>query len=288
METTIKERVYILGWTGYIGSALCQELEAQGKSVVKVGRGIGSDCIFDLETCDLSVLSEVEEGDKFVLLAAISSPEECANNYEYAYAINVSSTAKLIDYLLNKNVKVLFSSSDVVYGRTEMPVDENSGINPQFAYAEMKAEIEKRFLQNNNFFVMRLSYVWSLHDKFTKFLLESSSVGKNVEIFEPFIRSVVFLKDVVDFIGLFVIRGNQLPHLVNLAGSEFVSRVDLAKEISCIIPLSYTVVQPDKGFFKYRPDQILMTSAYLSSVLKRKPYRIKEAVKISFKEYLEY
>ncbi|QAB15783.1 NAD-dependent epimerase/dehydratase family protein [Hydrogenovibrio thermophilus] len=287
MKPNVNGKIFILGWSGYIGQALCKRLEEQGEPVVKVGRNSSSDCIFDLETCNLLALDEVAAGDKFVFLAAISSPEECANNYSYSYKINVAHTSNVIEYLLNKSVHVLFSSSDVVYGRTEAPVDENSPINPGFAYAEMKAEVEKRFLQNNYFSVMRLSYVWSIGDKFTKFLLESSKNESNVEVFDPFVRSVVFLRDVIDFIDSFVVAKDQFPRLVNLSGPEFISRVQLAKEISRFVSFSYTVVHPDENFFKYRPDHIFMTSVYLSSVLKRKPYCMKEAMKISFKEYLE-
>jgi dTDP-4-dehydrorhamnose reductase len=146
----------------------------------------------------------------------------------------------------------------------------------------MKAEIEQRFGNNKLFKVMRLSYVWSLNDKFTKYLLSSSKRKATVDIFDPFIRSVICLQDVMSFIIKFIELPNSIPGIVNLAGPEFISRVQLVKEISKYVPLSYRVTQPNKDFFKYRPDQILMQSIYLDKVIGNEALSVDKYVYNSF------
>lgn len=273
-------KVFVLGWTGYVGTELVSRLKNLGIQPMLVGRASGSDLHFDLTQPDLNSLSKFGYGDKFVFLSAVSSPDFCAKNYDEAYKVNVSNTAILIDALLDRGVEVLFASSDVVYGRTELPVTEEDELNPQFAYAEMKAEVEDMFKGQEKFKAMRLSYVWSLRDKFTRFLLQSYADRSVIEVFHPFIRSIVSLDDVIDFIVNFVFSSDEFPALVNLAGPEFLSRVQMVETFAKYRPIEYIVTYPEEEFFLYRPDQILMQSIYLDEVLGRGPFDILDAMKI--------
>ncbi|MCK5504875.1 MAG: SDR family oxidoreductase [Thermodesulfovibrionia bacterium] len=261
--------VYVLGWSGYIGSALVKRILQLDFSPCLVGRKQESDVIFNLEEPDFSFLSKILTGDKFVFLSAISSPEVCAKNFEKAFKINVSNTCLLINALLDKGARVLFASSDVVYGFTETPVDENNDINPQFAYAEMKALVENKYKDSEHFLSMRLSYVWSLNDKFTQYLLECYSNETPVEVFHPFIRSVVYLNDVIEFVLCFLRKENGLPTLVNLAGPAFLSRAEMVEQFSKSKSLEYIIKRPAEDFFIYRPEQIFMKSIYFENILER-------------------
>lgn len=276
--------VFVLGWSGYVGSALIEKLRPSGVFPVLVGRNAGSDLYFDLSNPDYSFLSTFYAGDKLVFLSAISSPEFCANNSTESYKVNVMNTISLLTMLLDKGVDVLFASSDVVYGRTDVSVNERDVINPQFAYAEMKAEVEEKFRNCRRFKVMRLSYVWSLKDKFTQFLSKSYYENTEFEVFHPFIRSVVCLDDVIEFIEKFVLSSKEFPSLVNLAGPDFLSRLKMVEAFSEIKPLKYTVCHPGDDFFIYRPDQILMKSIYLDSVLGRRPNNVIDTIKMKLLE----
>lgn len=272
-------KVYILGWSGYIGSELVTSLTRLGVEMRLVGRSPGSEVVFDLSQPDYKLLESLQAGDTFVLLSAISSPEACVNNYDYAYKINVSNTMRLINVLLDQGVNVLFASSDVVYGGGDAPVTESDDVNPQFAYAEMKAEVESKFYGHDNFRTVRLSYVWSLNDKFTRFLMRSSVENSLVEVFHPFIRSVVVLDDVTESIVKFVIAPGKFPRVLNLAGPKFLSRVEMVDAFASIRPIKYIVSYPDEDFFIYRPKQILMKSNYLESILERCPADVIDEMK---------
>jgi len=271
-------KVYVFGASGFIGNELFKSSGERKDNYLSVGRALSNDIVIDLESLDISAVSGLKEGDFFIFLAAVSSPEACTKNYELSYLINVLSTSQLIEELLGRGVNVLFTSSDVVYGRTELPVNEDNIKQPQFAYANMKAEIEDKFVGKPNFKVVRLSYVWSIADKFTKFVLQCSQSGSKVEVFEPFIRSIISISDVIKFIHQFIDRPNDIPPVVNLAGPDFMSRVELVKALAAHIELSYEVIHPEQDFYKYRPDQILMESKYLTSILGRKAQSIQSVI----------
>jgi nucleoside-diphosphate-sugar epimerase len=276
------EKLIIFGDSGYIGSSLVSRLKSVNRDFSTAGRSQGNDVFLDLQNPHLEALDVLSAGDKFIFLAAVSSPEFCSKYYDEAFKINVVNTCKIIHALLSKNVKVLFASSDVVYGPTEEPVDELSSLQPSFHYAEMKAAVEKEFKTDSNFNVMRLSYVWSIDDKFTQFIVNSSRSQAPIEIFHPFIRSIITLKDVLDFLIVYADLPEMLPPVINLAGPDFISRVRLISEISKYLKIEYTVVYPDDEFFRYRPERILMRSRFLASIIGRDPHSIASEIKNCF------
>lgn len=275
-----KKKIYIFGATGYIGSALCERLSEIDAEALSFGRHKESDIYFDLKNPDLALLDIIGENDVCVFLAAVSSPEYCSKFYKDAQFINVESTLGVISFLLKTGAHVLFASSDVVYGGSGNIVDESNPVSPDFEYARMKAIVEAKFSSSPRFHVMRLSYVWSVNDKFTKFLLESAKSGLIVDVFNPFVRSIISLDDVIDFILIFIERPFDVPDIVNLAGPDYVSRINLVEIINRHIDLNYRVIEleSDADFFKFRAQRILMNSMYLSNLLGREPVRIEECM----------
>ena len=62
----------------------------------------------------------------------------------------------------------------------------------------MKSEVEKRFLGNPFFKTIRLSYVFSREDKFTKYLVGCAQRDEEAELFHPFYRAIIHRDDVVE------------------------------------------------------------------------------------------
>ena len=263
-----KENVYIFGWNGFLGINLYKRLiDNKDLSVLRVGKNIESDLNFDLSNPNYNFIDKLCSGDKFIFLAAISSPDYCSTNYEEAYLINVKNTKELIKRLLNKGIDILFASSDVVYGRTLLPVNENSEINPVGRYGEMKADVESEFKDYKNFYIMRLSYISSVRDKFIAYLLLSSKNNTKISVFDPFIRSMIQLDDVINFIIIFIKKTLKIKPIVNLAGPDFISRLQYVDTFAEIFPLKFNKILPPPDFLVERPDTILLESVYLSSYL---------------------
>ena len=132
----------------------------------------------------------MEENDFVVFLAAISSPDVCEKQYDFARAINVTGTAEFIENCIARGANVLFFSSDVVNGGTlPCSVDETYVGTPIGKYGEMKREIEQRFNGNPHFKVFRLSYVYSRQDKFSRYLDDCAAKGVCAEVFDALYRS---------------------------------------------------------------------------------------------------
>lgn len=279
-------KVLIVGATGYIGAKLlsCSKRKfiTQGTST----QGESGFIRFNLESPeDFSWESVIANGDTVVITAAISSPDICANEYERAWGVNVNSTASFIKKAINCGARVIFFSSDTVYGEREQLFDESYPLEPAGEYAKMKYEIERMFQNNPSFKAIRLSYVFSSEDKFTKYLIGCIERDEEAEIFHPFSRSVIHRNDVIDGVMGLIDKWNQVPQsAINFGGPEILSRVEF-KEIfnkSFMEKLKSRVIEPPSSFFLSRPRVIAMQSPILNSLLGRPSRNLTEAMKIEF------
>lgn len=225
--------------------------------------------------------SVIDKDTYIVFLAAISSPDECNNNYKESYKINVEGTKYFIQNAIEKDAKVLFFSSDVVYGNTQDRVDENSPTNPFGNYAKMKDEVEKFFINEKNFKVFRLSYVLSKEDKYLSYLKNCVEKNEEAEVFHPFNRKVIYIEDLVESIENVLVKWKEFDNQkFNICGDENISRKDIADFYNESIGnrLKYKIIEPNDNFWEARPKDINITSIYLQKLLGKKPTVIKDAI----------
>ena len=227
----------------------------------------------------------IEEGDVVVFAAAISEPSVVSAQFDKALAVNVESTGDFIDKVLEKGGKVLFLSSDAVYGDVESGFDESHPVNPKGAYAEMKAVVEKRFEGNPNFKALRLSYNFYKDDRFTKYLRQCAESGVEAEVFDPLTRAVVHRDDTVDAIlNIAANWDNADGQYINCGGPEVLSRqqfTEIVKRVA-LPTLKFKVTTPPAKFYGDRAAFSQMYSPNLEKILGRKRTPIEKAVELEF------
>ena len=227
----------------------------------------------------------IEEGDVVVFAAAISEPSVVSAQFDKALAVNVESTGEFIETALGKGCKVLFLSSDAVYGDVESGFDESHPTNPKGAYAEMKAIIEKRFEGNSNFKALRLSYNFHKDDRFTKYLRQCAESGVEAEVFDPLTRAVVHRDDTVDAILNIAADWDKADgQYINCGGPDVISRQQFTEIVkkTALPTLKFKVTTPPAKFYADRATFSEMHSPILEKVLGRKRHTVKEAVELEF------
>ncbi|RLP54820.1 MAG: NAD-dependent epimerase/dehydratase family protein [Ketobacter sp.] len=283
----IKPELLIVGATGYIGRELFGRAKIGHKVAGTSTNGCADTIALKLESVldfdfDRSLLSP---STVLIITAAISSPDICANQKDFAWSVNVDGAAKLITCALDAGARVIFFSSDTVYGERDDVFSEDAHCHPAGEYAFMKNEIERRFTNNPLFKTVRLSYVFSRADKFTKYLVQSAKADVEVEIFHPFYRSIVYRTDVIEGALALADRWEEFPQgVINFGGPEVISRVEFAEclQRTALRELKFQVVEPDSEFFENRPRNIAMASPILKDLLGREPHTLEEAIGIEF------
>ncbi len=93
-------------------------------------------------------------------------PDLCEKNFDQAYNINVTNTILHRRFFIVKGVKVIFSSSDAVFGFANELVLMTRN---ETVYRQWKMNQLKSFEGNENFFVVRFSVCFS--QKMISFLM---------------------------------------------------------------------------------------------------------------------
>ena len=285
MAATAAPKSIVVGVTGYIGRLLFEQAE---NTMVTLGtsssgtNGLLPLCLDVVTSFDYGLILP---GDVVFLTAAISAPDVCAREHDHAWAVNVTGTSEFIDKVISRGGRVVFFSSDTVYGECGDVFDETAKSNLAGEYAEMKAEVEKRFLGNPLFKSIRLSYVFSREDKFTKYLSGCAERGEEAELFHPFYLAIVYRNDVVEGALALAQRWDEFPQqVINFGGPDVLSRIDFAECFQRIaLPsLRFRVTEPGDEFFKNKPRVIAMSSDILPKLLGRPSRILAEAARVEF------
>jgi nucleoside-diphosphate-sugar epimerase len=277
--------VFVVGARGYIGGALFESAKEAGSALGTSSSGgkdllplrLGAPADFDyVKICS---------GDVVLLTAAISAPDICAREFDRAWAVNVTGTSSFIQRVIERGARVVFFSSDTVYGEREDEFDEKAACNPAGEYAEMKREVEQRFSGNASFKAIRLSYVFSREDKFSRYLAGCAQLNEEADLFHPFYRAIIHRNDVVEGALALAVRWDEVPEqVINFGGPEVLSRVEFAECLreSFLHDLQFKVTNPNAEFFKNRPRVIAMISPVLPRLLGRSPRTLCEAARFEF------
>ena len=277
----------VVGASGYLGKEIYEELLMSGSNVLGTCTHAESNYIkLDLSTPFDFNYNLISKHTIIFLLAAISTPDVCSKRQDFASNINVIGTSYFIDKAIARGGRIIFFSSDTIYGHREIDFDESTHANPMGEYAAMKYKIESRFKSDSNFKSIRLSYVFSRDDKFSMYVANCAKDNCNVEVFHPFSRSVIHRKDVVQGAIALARRWDtfQVP-VINFGGPKTVSRLEFAetfKQLEAFRKLEICVSGNSEAFFESRPRCISMRSPILSLVLEKSPRSLSEAMIFEF------
>lgn len=262
--------VAIVGSSGYIAGFLLKkfEQEASIEKVLKIDQNETADVYLNLLEAEKFDYDQLNDIDFIVFTAAISGPDKCATDFDFCWKINVKGTKHFIKNAILRKSKVLFFSSDAVFG--DIPGEiytENSETKAMTPYGRMKKAIEDEFKNDPLFRAIRLSYVASAKDRFISYCLSCMENGEIAEIFHPFYRNVIVVSEVVDVVMWFLKHWNEYsPFVLNVAGKELVSRVRIADELNRLFDnkLKYIISTPGEDFYNNRPQTTQMKSLYIN------------------------
>lgn len=275
-------RFIIIGKEGYVAQRLVSYLKTLDRDFIQTSFEPADDDLYlQLGNVKSFDFQNVTENDFIVYLAAISSPDVCKNQYDFAYNINVTGTTEFIKGCVEKNAKVLFISSDVVFGNVDGPINEESSFAPLGNYANMKMEVEQNFSKEDSVKIFRFSYVFSKDDKYSCYVQNCIKDGSNIEVFHPFSRRLIFIDDILEGIVKLADNWSNIPYkAINMAGPELLSRFDIAELYIKILngKSKIRIIKNDEDFFKERKRIIDMGSIYVEKLLGRSPTKIKDAI----------
>ena len=250
----MKTRVLVVGGNGFLGTKLTR---SDSKNTD----------FLSLPKSDWSLPERGSRINTVVFLRSISSPTYVHSHPKESDSLNVVQTSSYIDECLKLNLRVIFTSSDVVYGHTgNTIVNENDLTNPFGLYAAQKAMIENRFKESQNFVSLRLSLITGSNSKLRNIL--SNEVSPSIA--DSFIRSPVNVRHVVNLIQIISSENRWLPehNVINVGGQEHISVFELAKIEARMLNLNSPIkTLPTKLDLEARPQTVRMYSRLAESLV---------------------
>jgi len=261
--------IALVGSSGYIAGFLLDRFEHDStvKKILKIDQTESADEYLNLQEAEKFIYDSLADIDFVIFAAAISGPDKCTTDFDLCWSINVTGTEYFIHEAIKRGCRVLFFSSDATFGNIPGKIyNEESATMAETPYGRMKKHVEDEFHGEANFKAIRLSYVASQKDRFISYCLKCIESGETADIFHPFYRNVIVVKDVVDVVQWFSMNWGQYEsQVLCVGGKELVSRVRMADELNRIYNnrLHYIISRPRDDFYKNRPRITQMQSLYL-------------------------
>lgn len=206
-------KVLVTGGAGYKGIVLTTKLLERGYKVTALDNFMyGYEPILHLaKHPNLTIIKkdirngvdDIQGYDAILHLAGISGFPACASNPHSAQLINVEAT-RLLAQSISKNQMFINASTTSMYGKSGLPCDENTPLDPVSTYAHTKFEAEKILKGHDNVVNLRFATVFGFAPKMRMDLMINDFTYKAVKervlvLFDSFAkRTFIHVDDAAD------------------------------------------------------------------------------------------
>ena len=188
---------------------------------------------FDILNDQIENIEHVRSYDCFIIMSAISEPEQCFLNEKLSKQINVIKTKELISHLKKYEKKIIFFSTEYIYDGLTGNYNEDSDPNPVNLYGSQKLEVENYIKRNiQNHCILRIAKTYSskvgnsslVSNWYNQVLIQNI---KTLKIASDQFFSPLFANDIEKVLEQ-IINKNFIG-TINLGGPDKLSRMDYFK-----------------------------------------------------------
>jgi dTDP-4-dehydrorhamnose reductase len=247
-------RILVIGNDSRIGGGLTTALLARGHNVIGTTRNVKNiknqnEIFFDLASNDQPALPETEAA---VVCAAMARFEECRNQPELAYRVNVEAPVAIANQLVPRGTHVLLLSTSAVFDCYEPLRKAESVRAPRSVYGRLKTEAESRLLERGQrTAVLRLTKVLNPEGGILTKWIDDLAIGEEIKAFEDHRFCPVPLCAAVDAIAAII--GSGETGLFQLSGANDISYLEAALHLASRLGRS--------------PEKVIAVSAAANGVL---------------------
>jgi dTDP-4-dehydrorhamnose reductase len=260
-------RVLVTGASGMLGTSLVPVLASSGYEVVRHGRSGAADVNCDLSKCtETSEMLDAVRPDIILNLVALTNVDQCEEQVQLAYLVNVRSVENLAawqNHPDNKQCRLVHISTDQVYDGAGPHAEDDVVITNTYALTKYAAEIAASksaatILRTNFFGQSRLDG----RKSFSDWLLDSLVSQNSIKTF----TDVLFSPLSIQTLGEMILRvlARPVEGVYNLGSREGMSKSDFAFMLADIFGLDNScmtrALSSEVNFSAYRPLDMRMDS----------------------------
>ncbi len=277
------KRILITGGSGFVGSHLVEV--AQKKYQVHAtfhNHEIIQKEVFS-HSLNMARLSEAErilnavQPEVILHTAAYSNLDFCESNKSAAKIVNCDFTVALCQAAREKNIRFIFTSTDMVFDGKSGEYVEQDAVNPQNYYGETKVMAEEVLASlGKNVVIARLALVYGFgmttNSSFFGDMIRQITTGKNVTLFDDQYRSPISVHNLAE--ALLELAENDFSGTIHLCGAERINRWDFGKKTCSIFGLPANNLKRGSMFDTaqpaVRPQDVSMKNVLAQKILTTK------------------
>ncbi|NEU10278.1 NAD-dependent epimerase/dehydratase family protein [Flavihumibacter sp. R14] len=323
MENYFKnKKILITGGLGFLGSNLADRLSSFGADItlidnlnplyggnpynVKHLEGKVNIVIEDMR--DIETLKPLIEKTDIIfhLAAQVSYIDSLSMPYE-DLDLNATATLNILECCrqVNRNVKIVFSSSRMVYGKVEQELlTENSPVNPLSLYGVHKLTSEKYLLMYYKDFgipctILRLTNPYGpkqqiKHSKYSLvgWFIRQAIEGNTIKIFGEGsqLRDYIFVDDIVTAMLKCAASPAAIGEVINVGSGHSTKFSDMVHAVvNCVKNGKVEYVSWPANYEKIETGDIRVDFSKLKSITSWQPeFSLEEGIERTFKYYSQF
>lgn len=245
-------KLFITGGSGFVGGHVAEKAKSSWdvsatyqshpfdmKSVQAVG----------LQLEDEDLISEVirtVKPDTVIHCAAWSDLDRCEQNPEKAYQINVKGTNILAKICAESNIRLIFTSSDMVFDGEKGNYSESDQTMPINVYGKTKQMAEQEIQSIcSDYVIVRVALVYGKPmvsgNSFSEKILARLREGKSMPLYVDQFRTPIWVQTLAQ--GLLELAENGFTGIIHIGGPERIDRYAFGLQLAEITKHSFKLCQ---------------------------------------------
>ncbi|MEM7184620.1 MAG: sugar nucleotide-binding protein [Spirochaetota bacterium] len=272
-------RILLTGAAGSIGKELSKYLRTFSYQLIPV----------DMVRCKNILSADLREEakvyhllkeytpDLILHLAAQKNLLFCEQNKEVAHSINYGITEILTRACLELKTRMIFFSSDYVFGKYDSFWQENDLPCPTTQYGIDKVACEKLIQERlSDYAIIRTAQLYGFPGDFINLVCETLASKQNFFAFTNLINCLTWIGDLFPMVHQIINQNSQ--GIFHCVGSEAMSRHQFACEIAKALALDPSYIQAiDLDFSKdIRPPSVRLDGTFTYQSLQVYPGRVRD------------
>ena len=201
--------------------------------------------------CDLSCYGRtkniIEKFDPAIIIhcASLTNIDQCESNPEIASKVNVRSTKNIVDIIFEKDVKLVYISTDSVYDGVKGNFSEKDPVNPKNYYGESKYKGELEVLRKREIMILRTNiFGWNVQKKYSiaEWILHELSNKRPIKGFNDVSFSSIYNFELAKILDIAI--DHDLTGLFNCASSTSLSKYEFVLHVADCFNLDKDLIQP--------------------------------------------
>jgi dTDP-4-dehydrorhamnose reductase len=249
----------VIGSSSLIGCSLMDSISAQRENVWGSIKNLTSadEKTFRLDLSEDNIAQQLDidfiktlNGQSLTcfMCAAISRFNDCVQNPELSYTVNVRNTLEVAKFFLQKGSTFVFLSSNAVFDGTRPYCTEDYPTSPVSVYGRQKVLVEEGLVQIQQQYkgtvkIMRLTKVLSKTLPLINEWIERLKTNQPIYPYDNLIFSPVSLKYVVQALRYIDLHsGNKYP-ILHITGAQDITYYNFALKLAKYLEVNLNLVQ---------------------------------------------